>query len=86
LIKEGIKTPEDLLQYLFRNKEKYPEDAVSRSIANLIADKSISADNIKSHLLPAGKGKLWIILWVLLGVGILGLLLLLWRKKKNQNK
>jgi hypothetical protein len=85
LKKEGIKTPEDLLQYLFTNKEKYPEDAVSRSIANLIADKSISADNIKSPILPAGKDKLWI-LWVLLGVGILGLLLILWRKKKNQNK
>ena len=86
LKKEGIKTPEDLLQYLFTNKEKYPEDAVSRSIANLIADKSISADNIKSPILPAGKDKLWWILWVLLGVGILGLLLILWRKKKNQNK
>ena len=85
LKKEGIKTPEDLLQYLFTNKEKYPEDAVSRSIANLIADKSISADNIKSHILPAGKGKLWI-LWVLLGVGILGLLLILWRKKRESEK
>ncbi len=85
LKKEGIKTPEDLIMYLFKNKEKYPEEAVSKSIANLISAKDISADNIKSHFAPAGKGYLWI-LWILLGAGILGLFLILWRKKRNQKK
>jgi WD40-like Beta Propeller Repeat len=85
LKKEGIKTPEDLIMYLFKNKEKYPEEAVSKSIANLISAKDISTDNIKSHFAPAGKGNLWI-LWILLGVGILGLFLILWRKKRNQKK
>jgi hypothetical protein len=85
LKKEGIKTPEDLLMYLFKNKEKYPEEAVFRSIADLISAKDISADNIKSHIAPARNNNLWI-LWVLLGAGILGLFLILWRRKKNQKK
>ena len=62
LKKEGIKTPEDLLTYLFTNKEKYPEEAVIKSIANLIIAKDISADKIKLHLSPARKGNLWILM------------------------
>jgi WD40-like Beta Propeller Repeat. len=85
LKKEGIKTPEDLLIYLFKNKDKYPEEAVSKSIANLISAKNISAEKIKSHFGPPGIGYLWI-LWVLLAVGILGLFLILWRRKRNQKK
>jgi hypothetical protein len=85
LKKEGIKTPEDLLMYLFRNKEKYPEEAVSKSIASLISAKDISAANIKSNIAPARKGNLWI-LWVLLGVGLLALFLILWKRKSNQKK
>jgi hypothetical protein len=85
LKKEGIKTPEDLIMYLFKNKQKYPEEAVSKSIANLISAKNISADNIKSHFTAGKQGYLWI-LWVLLGAGILGLFLILWRRKRNQKK
>jgi hypothetical protein len=85
LKKEGIKTPEDLLIYLFKNKDKYPEEAVSKSIANLISAKNISAEKIKSHFGTPGISYLWI-LWVLLAVGILGLFLILWRRKRNQKK
>jgi hypothetical protein len=85
LKKEGIKTPEDLIMYLFKNKQKYPEEAVSKSIANLISAKNISADNLKSLFTAAKQGYLWI-LWVLLGAGILGLFLILWRRKRNQKK
>src|SRR5664280_1432501 len=85
LKKEGIKTPEDLLIYLFRNKEKYPEEAVSKSIASLISAKDISTENIKPNITPAGKGKLWI-LWLLLGAGLLSVFLILWRRKRNQKK
>jgi hypothetical protein len=85
LKKEHIKTPEDLIMYLFANKEKYPEEAVSKSIANLISAKDITAENIKSHFAPAKKGNLWI-LWVLIGAGILSLFLVFWRRKRNQEK
>jgi hypothetical protein len=85
LKKEGIKTPEDLLIYLFRNKDKYPEEAVSKSIASLISAKDISTENIKPNITPAGKGKLWI-LWLLLGAGLLSVFLILWRRKRIQKK
>jgi hypothetical protein len=85
LKKEGIKTPVDLITYLLKNKEKYPEADVTKSIANLISAKDISAENIKGHLVPPSKGYLWI-LWVLLAAGILGFFLILWRKRRNSKK
>jgi hypothetical protein len=85
LKKEGIKTPEDLLTYLFNDKEKYPEDAVSRSIANLISAKGITADNIKSHFAPGRKSLMWI-LWVLLGAGIFSLFLIMWKRRNKEKK
>ncbi|MGC1391289.1 MAG: nuclease [Bacteroidales bacterium] len=85
LKKEGIKTPQDLLIYLFANKGKYPEESVSNSIANLISAKDISADSIKSYIAHRGKNNLWI-LWVLLGAGLTALILILWRRKRNQKE
>jgi len=85
LKKEGIKTPEDLISYLFANKEKFPEEAVSKSIANLISAKDISVDTIKSQLTTTKKGTLWI-LWVLLGTGLFIFFLVLWKRKKNYKK
>jgi hypothetical protein len=85
LNKEGIKTPVELITYLLKNKEKYPEADVAGSIANLISAKDISAQNINGHLATSSKGYLWI-LWVLLAVGILGFFLILWRKKRNTRK
>jgi hypothetical protein len=83
--KENIKTPEDLVTYLLTNKEKYPEEAVMKSLANLIAAKDISADIIKSHFTLSKKGYLWI-LWILIGAGILGFFFILWRRKKNKKE
>jgi len=85
LKKEGIKTPEDLITYLLTHKDKYPEEAVLKAIANLISAKNISAENIKSHLTTVSHGYLWII-WILLAAGILGLFLILWGRKRNQKK
>ena len=85
LKKEGIKTPEDLLMYLFNNNEKYPEDAVSRSIASLISAKGITAENMKTHFAPGRKSVMWI-LWVLLGAGIIGFFLILWRRNRDKKK
>ncbi len=85
LKKEGIKTPEDLILYLLNNKEKYTEDAVFKSIANLIIEKNASVESIKSLVSTGKQSHLWI-LWVLLGAGVLGLFLILWRRKKNHEK
>ena len=85
LKKEGIKTPEDLLMYLFTNKEKYPEEAVIKSIANLIIAKDISADKIKLLATHVRRGNLWI-LWVLIGAGALSLFLIFRRRKRKHEK
>jgi hypothetical protein len=85
LKKEEIKTPEDLILYLFAHKEKYSEEAVSKSIANLIAAKDLSAAKNKAQTAPAWSSYLWI-LWIVLGVGILSLFIIFWRRRKNQKK
>ena len=85
LKKEGIKTPEDLISYLFANKEKFPGEDVSRSIANLISSKDIAEESAKALLPVAKKGNLWI-LWVLLGSGLFILFFILWKRKKNIKK
>jgi hypothetical protein len=86
LKKENIKTPEDLISYLFANKDKYPLESVLKSIANLIAAKNISGENIKSQPTGTGQGNLLWILLVLLGAGIIGFLIMLWYRKKKKNK
>ena len=86
LRKEKIKTPQDLILYLFANKDKYPLESVLKSIANLISAKNFSADNIKSQSTGTGHANLMWILWVLLGTGIISLFLILWRRRKSKNK
>jgi hypothetical protein len=85
LKKEGINTPEDLILYLYANKEKFPEESVTKSIANLISAKDVSADIIKSHLQTIKKGAPWI-LWVLIGSGLFILFFILWKINKNKKK
>jgi hypothetical protein len=85
LKKEGINTPEDLIMYLFANEEKFPEEAVAKSIANLISAKDVSVDTIKSHLTTIKKSPLWI-LWVLIGSGLFIFFFILWKRKKNKKK
>jgi hypothetical protein len=80
--RERIKTPEDLLGWLITNKEKYPQDAVFKSIANLIIAKDISAETIKLPVKVTWKDNLWI-LWILLAAGLLTLFLILWKRRKN---
>lgn len=86
LKKENINTPEDLISYLFANKDKYPLENLSKSIANLIAAKNISMETAKSPAAGTGHGNLMWIIWVLLGAGIIGLFLILWWRKRKKNK
>jgi hypothetical protein len=85
LKKEGIKTPQDLIKYLLTNKEEYPQEAVYKSIANLIIDNNISANIIKSHFAVFKKGSL-LILGVLLGAVLLVIFFILRKRKKNDRK
>ena len=85
LKKDRINTPEDLLIYLFTNKEKYPEKAVLKSLANLISARDIPAENIKAHFATSGKANLWI-LWVLIGAGLFSLFLIMWKRKRYNKK
>src|SRR5664279_3522865 len=84
LKKEKIKTPENLIKYLLTNKEKYPEEFVFGSIANLILSKNITPEDYKSKVPSGNKYGLWL-LWLLLLAGIFTLFLILWRRK-NKNK
>jgi hypothetical protein len=83
LKKEKIKSPEDLIRYLLTNKDKYPEEAVYKSIANLVVAKDIPADIIASYLTAGKENKLWI-LWIVCGAGaIFFFYFLIGRRKKN---
>jgi hypothetical protein len=86
LRKEKIKSPEDLVFFLINSKDrvKYPEEFVFKSIAKLIASKNIPADTIKSHH-PAGEAnRLWI-LWLILGISAV-FFFIIWNRRKNKEK
>ncbi len=85
LKKEGIKTPEELIMYLLTNKDKYSEEAVTRSIADLISAKNLPAENIKSPVANGAQGYMWI-LWVLIGLGLFAVILIFWKKKRKREK
>jgi hypothetical protein len=84
LKKARIKTPEDLISYLLNNKEKYPQEFVFGSIANLINSKNISPEDFKAKVPSGNKNELWI-LWLLLLAGIFIFFLIFWRRR-NKNK
>jgi len=87
LKKEKIKTPKDLILFLMTNedKEKYPTEAITKSIGNLITSKDIPADTITHQLSAEKKIPLWV-LWMLLGTGLGLFLFVLWKKKKSNKK
>jgi hypothetical protein len=83
--REKITSPEELLNTLIKNKEKYPQDAVFKSIADLIIAKDISADTIKLSASGKVQDNLWM-LWIVLAAGLITLFLIIWRRKKNKEK
>ena len=82
LRKEKIKTREDLILNLITNKDKYPEEALYKSLANLITAKDISAETIKTIFTAAKGSSIWI-LWVILGAGLFLLFIVFMEKEKE---
>jgi len=86
LTKERINTPGDLLSYLLHNKDKYSEESVAKSVANLITSKETTGEITKSKSPSFAETGLWILL-IVIGAGILSLFLILRkRKKKKENE
>jgi tetratricopeptide (TPR) repeat protein len=85
LKKEKINTPQELLLYLFNNKDKYPEENLIKAIANLIVSKDIPEVSLKSKIAPARNNSNWII-WVLAVVVLIGLTILFRKKRKDIKK
>jgi tetratricopeptide (TPR) repeat protein len=85
LKKEKINTPQELLLYLFNNKDKYPEENLIKAIANLIVSKDIPEVSLKYKIAPARNNSNWII-WVLAVVVLIGLTILFRKKRKDIKK
>ncbi|MEI6048559.1 MAG: hypothetical protein WCS03_06640 [Bacteroidota bacterium] len=85
LKKEKIKSPKDLIMFLLTNKEKYPEEAVSKSIANLIIAKDIPAGIITSQHTTVKDYKLWILL-IVAGASFLFFFIISRKKRKKNSK
>ena len=83
LKKEKIKTPKDLILFLLSNKDKFSPEAVSRSIANLISTKNLSAETIKSNLTTGKEGRYWI-LWIMVAAGLFFFFILFRERKKKE--
>jgi hypothetical protein len=86
LKKEKIKSPVDLIMFLVTNKDriKYPEEPVFKSIANLIIARNIPADIITAGLTKGNDNELWI-LWFVIGAGVL-FYFIVFRRRKNKKK
>ena len=89
LRKEKITSPEKLLRFIIENsdKVKYPEDAVFKSIANLILSKNLSPDMLSS-LFKGSWGTKIIASIAIIGIGFVLFLIILFlrrRKKKEEN-
>ncbi|MGA1977832.1 MAG: tetratricopeptide repeat protein [Bacteroidales bacterium] len=88
LKKSNIKTPEDLVLFILRNKEKgnVKDEIMFSGLANLIASANIPADTIKSQMIELRHHNMWY-LWLLAGAGLIFIIFLLRReKKKDKNK
>jgi hypothetical protein len=86
LKKEKITSPEELILYVLRNKEKnnITDGAFFSSLANLSSSANIPADTIKSQMIASQHHKLWY-LWVIGAAGVL-FLFFFFRRKRNKDK
>jgi len=84
LEKERIKTPEDLIQFILKNRDQVvPEETIFRAIADLAASRDIPDEMISTSVKDDRGGKFWI-LWLLLGAG--ALFFFIWFLKKRNNE
>ena len=81
LKKEKIKSPNDLILFLMNHKDRYPEEAVSRSLADLIASKNIPA-NILSQPVSAKGHNGWF-LWFTVGLSFLLIIIVIMKRRKK---
>ena len=84
LKKENIKSSNDLILFLMKNKDKYPEDAVSKSIAALITSKNLPADMPGSLSQSSGRNKFGVV-WFLIGIAFLFILIAAVRRRKKNS-
>ncbi len=82
-----IKTPADLIMFLItgKDKSKYPEDLVYKSIAELITSNNIPDDKIAANAKEIGrKFPSWILF--IIGGGLFIFFFLLYRRRRDKNK
>jgi tetratricopeptide (TPR) repeat protein len=85
LKKEKINSSNDLIMFLMKHKDIYPEEAVSRVIADLIASKNIPESILKSQ--PASiKGNKSLFLWFTIGLSFLLMMIIIVRRRKKNDK
>jgi hypothetical protein len=87
LKKEKISTPAELLLFLLNNEDKvkYPEDLIYKAIADMITEKDIPLESLRTQVKPAGKGIHWLV-WLLLGTGIVFIFFIIWKRRKKEKK
>ena len=84
---EKINSAEELVLFLItsKDKNKFPEDSVFKSIANLIVSKNIAVDSIKSR--PAVSQGCWSwILLIIIGAAAIVFFILFRRNKKRKKQ
>jgi len=86
LRKDKIKTPKDLLVYIFsyKNRDKFDEELVFKAIGNLIVSKDLPASVIAENQAAAtGKNRLWV-LWIIIGTAFLFFIIYYRSRKKKK--
>jgi hypothetical protein len=87
LKKEKITSPEELIFYVLRNKEKVniTDETIFNSLASLIKSVNIRPETIISQMSAIQHNKLWY-LWLLAGAGVIFIFFFLFRRKRDKEK
>ena len=86
LKKEGINTPEDLILFILRSKDKAADkDLFFKALSDLISSENVPADTIRSAVMAPENKFSWWILWLILGAGVF-FWFILWYRRRNRDK